>query len=128
MKELFLIAGFGALGALARHGVNLVFVRLTPGHFPWATLVVNVVGCFLIGLVYSASYDSKRLSPELALVLSVGFLGALTTVSGFALQTWMLGEGQHYGLATLNVVANIALGLLAVWGGLGAARMFWPAS
>ena len=122
MKEVALIAIFGALGAVVRHAVNLAAVRWLPENFPWATLIVNVTGCFLIGIVFSAAYDSKRLSPEMALALSVGFLGALTTVSGFALQTWLLGETHLLLVAALNIAANLALSLLAVWGGLTLAR------
>ena len=122
MKEVLAIALFGAAGAVTRYGVNAVAARLCGGTFPYATLAVNVAGCFLIGVVMAAGQE-KRLSPELVAALTVGFLGALTTFSAFSYQTWQLWESfNHFG-ALLNIAANIVLCLLATWAGLAVTRL-----
>jgi fluoride exporter len=107
---LFLCIGLGGfLGALARYSVGLAFPF--EGNFPWATLIVNVLGCFLIGL--AAPY--KNLFPETFFLFFVpGFLGAFTTFSAFGLETIRLMQNQQWPLALMNVASNLVLGLGAI--------------
>jgi CrcB protein len=112
MGRLVLIALAGAAGALCRLGANnLIGTR----PFPAATLAVNVVGCFALGLV--AVWGATRMSPEVVSALSVGFLGAFTTFSAFALEAVTLEAADRLGLAFVYVACSVALGLVAAAGG-----------
>jgi fluoride exporter len=108
---LYIAAG-GAVGAVARYTVSNA---LPSESFPLGTLVVNVIGCFLFGLL---RMHSHALSAELQTGLAAGFLGALTTFSTFGYDTVHHLERGHLLVAFGNVAANLMLGLLAVWIGL----------
>lgn len=120
MKHILAIALGGAFGAVCRHLVNQYCSR---SSFPWATLTVNVIGCFLIGLLLTLrAADASRWSEYTHSALAIGFLGALTTFSTFGFQTHDLFSTQQHGLGLLNIGSNMVLGLLAVFGGIELAR------
>lgn len=116
--SVLLVAVGGAVGALARHGSNELCKRwtlLTFGRFiPLSTLLVNVVGCLLIGMLM-ALVRRGQLSEEWRLLLVTGILGALTTFSAFSFETIMLAREDSIGTAAMNTVANVALSLCATW-------------
>ena len=125
MKHLVAIALGGALGAVCRHLANQACSRYyaQAGHFPWATLAVNVVGCFLIGLLITLrTSESHRWDDVTHSALTIGFLGALTTFSTFGFETNHLFTNQQHGLGLLNIAGNVLLGLLAVYGGIAVGR------
>lgn len=101
-KVLLVMIG-GGLGAVSRYAVSLLSARLWGPHFPWGTLTVNLIGCFLIGLLFAMAERARWLTPDLRLMLVTGYLGALTTFSTFALETASAGR---LGL-TLQPLANI---------------------
>jgi CrcB protein len=106
----------GALGSLARHGVNvLIHGRWPTMRFPLSTLVVNVVGCLVIGLL-AGLIMSGRITPRLYWreFVFVGILGGFTTFSTFGLDTMTLFRGEMAWPAVWNVVAQVGLGLIAV--------------
>jgi CrcB protein len=108
------IAVCGSLGALIRYTVS-TWASQWPG-FPYGTLIVNVVGCFLLGaLAYSPLTDLTFVTPQHRAAVGTGFLGALTTFSTFGVETFERIEKNQWHLAGLNITANILLGLLAVW-------------
>src|SRR5215204_4196064 len=114
------IAAGGALGAMARHGVNvLVQGRWPMVRFPLATLLVNVVGCFVIGLL-AGLIVSGRLTPRLYWreFVFIGILGGFTTFSTFGLDTVTLARAQSMTPAVWNAIGQVALGLLAVQAGI----------
>ena len=115
---VLLVAIGGAIGAVARHGSNELCRRLlenTLGRFwPLSTLLVNVVGCFAIG-VLMALHRREQLSDEWRLLLVTGGLGALTTFSAFSFDTLMLAREDTFAMALLNTAANVLFCLLAVW-------------
>ena len=114
------IAVGGALGSVARHGVNvLVHGRWPLMRFPLATLVVNVVGCLVIG-VLAGLVMSERIALRIYWreFLFVGILGGFTTFSTFGLDTVTLARTQSLGPAMWNVAAQVGLGLIAVWVGM----------
>jgi fluoride exporter len=114
---------FGAcLGGACRYGVNLLSVRLAGSGFPWGTLVVNLVGCLLIGLFFGLSERMEWLTPQVRLFFVTGFLGALTTFSSFAVETVNAANGGSMHLALLNFVFNNAGGLLLVVFGMWMAK------
>jgi CrcB protein len=120
MKQLLAVAIGGAAGAICRHLVNLICSRY---HFALGTLMVNIVGCFLIGLLISLrSADAQRWGDFTHSALTIGFLGALTTFSTFGFQTSQFFNNAQHGLGLLNIGSNMLLGLLAVYAGIEVAR------
>ena len=110
-----LIALGGALGALARYFTQQVVALYTGLGFPWGTLLANVVGCLLIGLLsgYWMSHD-YHLSEELKALVVIGFLGAFTTFSAFSLDTLVLYQNGEILKAVANVFLNVTVCLIAV--------------
>jgi len=88
----------GALGALARYGVEGAIARRTTS-FPWATFVVNVSGSFLLGLVVTLLGERVAVAPWVRSALAIGFLGAYTTFSTLSLESYRLLEARSYVLA-----------------------------
>ena len=108
----------GALGSMARHGVNIVFAHVLARAVPYATATVNLIGSAAIGLLAALIATGRlHLSIEMRTFVFVGILGGFTTFSSFMLDTVSLGHGGDHALAFWNVVLQTALGLAAVWGG-----------
>ncbi|MFH5772811.1 fluoride efflux transporter CrcB [Paracoccus sp. NGMCC 1.201697] len=123
MKHAFLqVALGGALGSMARYGVNILAGRITAG-FPLGTLTVNIVGCFVMGLL--ASVIAQRGGQHLAPLLLTGVLGGFTTFSAFALDTLVLWERGATVTAAGYVLASVVISLLAVTAGLAVGRGFF---
>jgi CrcB protein len=116
------VAIAGALGALARYGLGGLIANRYPSAFPWETLVINVSGSFVLGLLFVVLTERFMAHPALRASLMVGFVGAYTTFSTFSLETFRLIEDGSIGFALLNVFASIAAGLLAVYLGVILAR------
>ena len=112
------VAAGGALGSMARHGVNVFFSHVLERAIPYATASVNLAGSAMIGWL-AAMIASGRLhwSSEMRTFVFVGILGGFTTFSSFMLDTFTLGHGGDHALACWNVALQTALGLAAVWGG-----------
>lgn len=122
LKNLLLVAAGGAIGAAGRYTVNGLAHRVLGAGFPYGTLIVNLVGCFLMGILAETALHTTWISFSMRLALGVGFLGALTTFSTFGVETLdRMHEGQ-WGIVLLNVAANVVLGLLCVWLGIIVAR------
>ena len=113
-----IVAFGGALGAGCRFWVRELLPKITSTQFPLSTLVVNVVGCFLAGLVYMWLEQSvTHWSAAKLLFFFVGFLGAFTTFSAFALDSLLLfNQGENFKLL-VNIAANCLLCLLCVFVG-----------
>lgn len=122
MGQLFSIAIGGAIGALLRFGLATAVQR---GIFPWGTLAVNLLGCFLIGLLYQL-FEVLPLPENGRLFIFTGLLGALTTFSTYGLDSVKLLRNGATGLGLLNIVASNALGILFVFGGIWLARLLLP--
>ena len=112
------VAAGGALGSMARHGVNLWFAHVLERATPYATASVNLAGSAVIGLL-AALIASGRLhmSSTMRTFVFVGILGGFTTFSSFMLDTFTLGHGGDHSIAFWNVALQTAFGLAAVWGG-----------
>lgn len=122
MTPFLYISAGAILGANLRFLVSLWASQQFGVGFPYGTLLVNVVGCFIIGLFYGLGETRITITPELRLFMAIGFLGAFTTFSSFGNETVNLIRSGDLWLAMLNVVGNNVLGLLAVFGGLALAR------
>lgn len=115
MTNVLLVMLGGGVGALSRYGASLLAVKLFGSRFPWGTLVVNLVGCFLIGLAFAlAERGSGIMSPSMRLFFVTGYLGGLTTFSTYALETTNAMGVQNSMLAVINIAANNLLGLAFV--------------
>jgi CrcB protein len=116
--RLYLAVGGGAaLGSVARAAVSLALLALLGPGFAWGTLVVNVLGSFLIGLYATLTEPDGRLmaGPALRQFVLAGFCGGFTTFSIFSLETVFLAARGAWGLAALTVGLSPILWLLAVW-------------
>jgi CrcB protein len=123
MTNILLVMVGGSIGALSRYGISLLAASLFGARFPWGTLIVNLAGCFLIGVAYSlAERGSAWMSPAVRVFFVTGYLGALTTFSTYALETVGAVEAEDRAGALLNVAANNLLGLGLVVLGAWAAR------
>ena len=116
---VFLGAGIGGAG---RHGVNVLMARLFGTGFPLGTFTVNVVGCFLMGVIAGFFAFRGHLPQEARLFLTTGILGGFTTFSAFSLDAALLWERGEGGLAALYVVASVVLTLAGVAAGLATIR------
>ena len=129
MLTAALVGLFGIAGALLRFGIDSWFahhssrrsVRTAKGrqtlHWPWATLVVNVVGCFIIGLSHGAAAQ-LGLTADWQTALATGLAGGLTTFSSWTTATVRLVAEERLGSAAANIAANLVLGLAAAAAGI----------
>ena len=117
-----LVAIFGAAGAVSRYWVDGRISDLTHGQFPWGTFVINVVGAFALGILVALTTERLLLSPNWRVALGIGFLGSFTTFSTYAYESVKLAEDGAVGLALVNSVGMVALGLLAAALGLALGR------
>jgi CrcB protein len=134
VNNLILVAIGGSLGAVARYGTGLWAAKVLGKGFPWGTLIVNVVGCFIMGIVVEIMLDleahtAEAITPairrQMALWhqgVALGFLGALTTFSTFGADTLRELEGGKPQIALANIAANVLLSLGAVWAGTAVMR------
>ena len=121
MAVVLAVAVGGALGALSRYGLMTFVDRRTLSIFPWDVFVVNVTGCFLVGLVVRALVDRHE-AAWLRVGLVLGFIGAYTTFSTFAQDLYDLTTARQYAEATLDLTASVLVGVLAVVAGTAIGR------
>lgn len=122
MIKLISIGIGGFFGAIARYLVNRGVERYFKGVFPLATLIINLVGCFLLGFILTYALKKGGMNPVLQAAITTGFLGAFTTFSTFTYETLTLLEGQNGLLAMGNVLVSVAFGLFMGWLGIVSAR------
>lgn len=116
-KWLLVLVG-GSLGAASRYGLGLLTARLWGTGFPWGTLVANLSGCFIIGLLFALADRTRLLSPDVRLLLITGYLGALTTFSSFSLETVTAGRAGLVMQSLANILINNLGGLFLTYLGL----------
>ena len=125
MTKLLIIGIGGFLGAVSRFLMAGWVQDLSRSvHFPYGTLAVNVIGSFLLGFLVRYAFMQNVFSPEVRMLIFIGFLGAFTTFSTFSLETFNLFADGATAPAVLNMAANILLGLGAVWLGQTLAYAF----
>jgi CrcB protein len=123
MQRLILIGLAGFAGTILRYGLSGWTARRFGETFPLGTLVVNLVGCFLAGLLFYLMFDRYLVNQTIRTVVIIGLLGGFTTFSSFGLQTFTLLRDGEMGLALLNIAASNLGGLLMVWSGYSLARI-----
>lgn len=123
MLSIAAVAAGGAVGAVARYHVTLWAQARWPSAFPTGTLIVNLAGCLLLGVLAGAVGARPSLSPAIRLFVGVGVLGAFTTFSTFGLETLVALERGQFGIALSYVGTSVAVGLAAVAVGLKLGRL-----
>lgn len=116
-KWLLVMVG-GSLGAASRYGIIRLTARWWGTGFPWGTMVANLGGCFVIGLLYALIDRSRLLTPEMRLLLITGYLGALTTFSSFSLETIHAGRSGLMVQSLVNILINNVGGLALTYLGM----------
>jgi CrcB protein len=121
--KYLLIAGGGAVGAIARYLMTDMIQGRQHTGFPYGTFVVNVTGCLIIGLAIGLLDEGVVANPNWRLLIVTGFVGAYTTFSTFEAETFNAVKAGAAFVALANVVGSVVLGFLAVWAGVVAARL-----
>ena len=123
MGKLFLIGLAGFIGTLGRYGLSGFVSRRYGETFPSGTLAVNLIGCFLVGMLFYLLQERFLVNQTARSVVMIGFLGGFTTFSSFGLQTFTLLQNGQFGLAALNVSLSNLIGLVLVWAGYSSGKM-----
>ena len=123
MTRFLLVAAGGAIGSVARYGVGMAAQRLAPASaWPWGTLVVNVAGGLMMGLLAGWLHRGAADQADLRALIGVGLLGGFTTFSAFSLETALMIERREIGAAALYVGLSVLLAIGALFIGLMLAR------
>ena len=118
MQQLLFLAIAGALGSLSRYALGGLIQRITGTNFPYGTLLINVLGCLIIGFIMQVALTSDLIPPNIRIIITIGFLGAFTTFSTFSYETVKFLEDGALIAAVMNVMSNVGLGLLGTFCGL----------
>jgi CrcB protein len=121
--KLLIVAAGGALGTMCRFVVSKFTQSFFGGTFAWGTMTVNIIGCLVIGFLWSLSNEKDFLSPFSRLFFMVGFLGAFTTFSTYSLETMNFLRENEFLLMTGNIFVNNFIGFIMVIVGIWIARL-----
>jgi CrcB protein len=121
MKYLWIGIG-GCLGAIVRYWLGSVIFNRFGGRFPYGTFVINMSGCFLIGLMITVLDERTNLPGALRFLLPIGFVGAYTTYSTFEFETFQKATQGNLDVALLNIGLSVVVGYLAVYLGVISGR------
>jgi CrcB protein len=122
--RIFWIALFGAIGTLARYGLQGLVQTRMGSTFPYGTLLINLSGCFFLGLIGQFTLNRMVVSPEMRMAIAIGFFGGFTTFSSFGWETAKMLEAGDWLRATTYVTASVALGLILSVAGIRLASRF----
>jgi len=120
--KLFIIGLGGFLGSVFRYIIVKSVNEKAPSLFPYGTLTVNVVGSFLLGIVYMIAMRKMGLSENAKLFLGVGFCGGFTTFSAFAMENFSLIDQKMMGTSLLYISLSVVVGILAFAAGVWVSR------
>ncbi|ABO23887.1 fluoride efflux transporter CrcB [Shewanella loihica] len=114
MNNLIFVALGGSIGAVFRYLISIFMIQVFGSSFPFGTLMVNVIGSFLMGVIYALG-EASQVSPEIKALVGVGLLGALTTFSTFSNETLLLMQQGAWLKAFTNIALNLCLCLFMVY-------------
>jgi len=120
--RIFLIAVFGAIGMLARYGLQGIVQQRTAAVFPTGTLAVNLSGCLLLGFLGQLTLNRMVVSPEMRVAMTIGFFGGFTTFSTFSWETIKMFEDGEWLWGGAYVLASVGIGLAFTLLGIHAAN------
>ena len=123
MMEVLIVAIGGGIGAASRYLVSNWSITKFGADFPYGTLIVNLIGCFIIGLFMALVIERLNVSPYWRLFVTVGFLGGLTTFSSFSFETLKFLQESNLLAAFYNVGLNLVGGLIASWLGISVVKL-----
>ena len=112
----------GCVGSILRYWLGSYIGGRMGTRFPYGTLVINVTGSFLIGLIFAVLTARTDWSPNWRYLILIGFIGGYTTFSSFEFETLRTVQDGQFGLALLYIAASVIVGFIAVWGGVMAGR------
>ena len=123
MARIFSIGLAGFAGTLLRYWLSGVIARRFGETFPYGTLAINLIGCFVIGFLFYLFYDRALASSLIRTTIFIGLLGGFTTFSSYGLQTFTLLRDGELFLALVNILASNVIGLAFVWVGYSLAKV-----
>jgi CrcB protein len=123
MVQLLFVGVGGFFGAIARFAVTKFVQSWANDTLPYGTLTVNILGCLLLGFLMQIFLEREFLSVNARLLVTTGFLGALTTFSTFSYETYILFNEQSFLYAGLNILLNLVLGFALLWTGVILAKL-----
>ena len=123
MRQVLFIAVAGALGTLSRYALGGLIQRLTGTTFSWGTLVINILGCLIIGYIMQVALTADIIPANLRVIITIGFIGAFTTFSTFSYETLKLFEDGAFLSAVVNIIFNVGFGLAATFFGMFLGRL-----
>lgn len=119
MEKILFIAIGGCLGAISRYAITALSIKLFSDRFPLGTLFVNLIGCFLIGLIFALGTEKNFINPSFRLFFVTGFLGALTTFSTYGIESINFARNGMTSISIINIAANniggFSLILIGLW-------------
>ena len=114
----------GALGSMARYALSTWIFQVSSHKFPYATLTVNVLGSFVMGILFVVIVERAALPQEMRSLLMIGFIGAFTTFSTFSLDALGLWQNGHLFMALIYTLATVILCLIAISSAIWLTRLF----
>jgi CrcB protein len=121
---ILLLVGIGGFcGAVARYLVDGWVSQASGGTFPYGTLLINLSGSFVLGVLFALAVERAVLPGDIRAPVMIGFIGAYTTFSTWMLESWRLVEDGAMLAAATNIIGSVVLGLIAVVAGLAVGRM-----
>ena len=115
IRQLLLVGAGSAIGGMLRFGIGKWMYALYPHPFPYPTLLINIIGSFLIGIFYGLAVKTTQLSPAMILFLTSGLCGGFTTFSAFSYENMVLLKNGNYGYALTYVSLSIILGIFSTF-------------
>lgn len=122
MVGAFLVGVGGFFGAVARYVLDRRITQLTGGTLPWGTFAINVSGSFVIGVLFALVVERAAVNSSLRAPLMIGFIGAYTTFSTLALESWRMIEDGAWLTAAVNLGGSMLVGMVAVVVGVTVGR------
>jgi CrcB protein len=114
LKNILLVLAGSAAGGSVRYITSLMIQSKNTTLFPLGTFLINLIGCFIIGMIYAIASRNVATGSDIKLLLATGFCGGFTTFSAFAFENLELFKSGQYLTALLYIILSVVLGILAV--------------
>jgi fluoride exporter len=125
LQTILLVGTGGFIGSVMRYLVQYYMEKSLTSTFPWGTLIANIAGSFIIGMIFSLAEKGNLMSAEWRIFLAVGICGGFTTFSSFAYNNLTMLNERAWGSLFLNIGGNLFLGILAVYLGIILVRLIF---